>query len=121
MLRLPPLPPPVFPVPSAEALDDFGVEGACRFELLDEGEDGGVELALFALASRAAFWLLRPNGDSAAADARLLAGDGMAKRLSQLDQPAYVRQRRVILVWMVALSAVSEHPSSGVNHECTKF
>lgn len=63
-----PSPPVLLPLPSPDDFDDLGVAGAL-FEL-DEGEDGGGMPDLFAFASSAAFWLLRPNGDSAAADGR---------------------------------------------------
>ena len=69
MLLFPPLP-LWLPLPSPDAF--FGVDGDCLLEL-EEGEEGGG----VALARRAAFWLLRPKGESAAADGRLGAGEGM--------------------------------------------
>lgn len=70
-------PPPVLllPFPMFDVLDPFGVEGGCLFEL--EGDGGGGVPDLFAFAKRAAFWLFLPNGDSAAADGRFGAGEGM--------------------------------------------
>lgn len=75
MLLFPP--PPALPLPRPDDdLEDFGVDGACLL-WVDEGEDGGGVPDLLALASRAAFWLLRPKGERAAADERFGAGDGI--------------------------------------------
>lgn len=88
MLRLPP--PPPLPLPSPDDFDPFGVLGACLFEL-DDGDEGGGVPDLLALASKAAFWLLRPNGDMAAADGRFDAGEGIlavaGARLSVVLRP----------------------------------
>ena len=65
----------LLPCPRLEDLEPLGVEGACLLEL--DGDEGGGVPDLFAFASNAAFWLFRPNGDSAAADGRLGAGEGM--------------------------------------------
>lgn len=75
MLRFPPPPATLFPFPKPDDLDPFGVEGACLFE--PEGEPGGGVPDLFALASRAAFWLFLPKGDNAAAEGLFEAGDGI--------------------------------------------
>lgn len=98
MLLFPPPPPPAapLPIPSPEDLDPLGVEGAGLLGVL---EVDGVPPDLLALASSAAFWLLRPNGDMAAADGRFEAGDGIAPRhnVSRQHEVARNERKRVVL------------------------
>lgn len=75
ILRFPPLPLPL-PFPKPDVLELFGVDGACRLVEPEEDVGGGVP-DLPAFARRAAFWLFLPKGDSAAAEGRFEAGDGM--------------------------------------------
>lgn len=85
MLLLP-LPPEPLPLPRPDDFEPFGVDGACRPPEDEEEEAGGGGVpALAAFASSAAFWLFLPNGERAAADGRLGAGDGMMALMGEPD------------------------------------